>query len=189
MRRRLARLGIDVNKTPDRLTPEEVSRFARLDVDPATITWRRVIDTNDRELWRVVCDSLNPAPCLGLLREIEIGRGPEEKKHGIRTTAFEITGRRRARRRGTRESLCVVASEIMAIFALATSLSDMHTRMQRMVVARSRNVCREMACVRVWSLTQHTRTKGAAVVADDFGCVGALMALVCKIWCLRTLIT
>lgn len=26
----------------------QVRRFARLDIDPASITWRRVIDTNDR---------------------------------------------------------------------------------------------------------------------------------------------
>jgi hypothetical protein len=32
------------------LTPEEISRFVRLDIDPGTITWRRVVDTNDRML-------------------------------------------------------------------------------------------------------------------------------------------
>lgn len=31
-------------------TPEEVVRFARLDIDPATLTWRRVVDCNDRFL-------------------------------------------------------------------------------------------------------------------------------------------
>lgn len=47
MLRRLAKLGI--SKTdPNDLTPEEVSRFVRLDIDPSTITWRRVMDTNDR---------------------------------------------------------------------------------------------------------------------------------------------
>jgi methylenetetrahydrofolate dehydrogenase (NADP+)/methenyltetrahydrofolate cyclohydrolase/formyltetrahydrofolate synthetase len=36
--RRLERLGI--NKTnPDDLTEEEINRFARLDIDPDTITW------------------------------------------------------------------------------------------------------------------------------------------------------
>ncbi|HMD81566.1 MAG TPA: formate--tetrahydrofolate ligase, partial [Anaerolineales bacterium] len=49
MLRRLKKLGI--NKTdPNELTPEERSRFARLDIDPASITWRRVIDINDRFL-------------------------------------------------------------------------------------------------------------------------------------------
>src|ERR1700722_15384524 len=41
MLRRLKKLGI--NKTdPNTLTPEERSRFARLDIDPESITWRRV---------------------------------------------------------------------------------------------------------------------------------------------------
>ena len=43
------KLGI-TKTNPDDLTPEERSRFARLDIDPATITWRRVVDTNDRFL-------------------------------------------------------------------------------------------------------------------------------------------
>ena len=55
------------------LTPEERSRFARLDIDPASITWRRVMDTNDR-----------------FLREIEVGLGPEEKGK-TRRTGFDIT--------------------------------------------------------------------------------------------------
>jgi hypothetical protein len=36
--RRLKRLGID-KTDPDELTEEEMSRFARLDIDPDTITW------------------------------------------------------------------------------------------------------------------------------------------------------
>ncbi|KFY90490.1 hypothetical protein V498_05925 [Pseudogymnoascus sp. VKM F-4517 (FW-2822)] len=47
--RRLKKLGID-KTNPDDLTPEEITRFARLDIDPATITWRRVLDVNDRHL-------------------------------------------------------------------------------------------------------------------------------------------
>lgn len=39
-----------------------VCRFARLDIDPASITWRRVMDINDR-----------------FLRGISVGRGPQEK--------------------------------------------------------------------------------------------------------------
>lgn len=72
MLRRLKKLGID-KTDPNDLTPEERSRFARLDIDPASITWRRVVDTNDR-----------------FLREIEIGHGKEEKGHE-RTTGFDIT--------------------------------------------------------------------------------------------------
>jgi formyltetrahydrofolate synthetase len=47
MLRRLKKLGID-KTDPDALTPEEKGRFARLDIDPDSITWRRVMDTNDR---------------------------------------------------------------------------------------------------------------------------------------------
>jgi formyltetrahydrofolate synthetase len=72
MLRRIKKLGI--NKTdPNELTPEERSRFARLDIDPDSITWRRVIDTNDR-----------------FLRTITIGEGPDEKGFE-RETGFDIT--------------------------------------------------------------------------------------------------
>ncbi len=72
MLRRLKKLGI--NKTdPNELTPEERKRFARLDIDPANITFRRVVDTNDR-----------------FLREITIGLGKEEIGNE-RQTGFDIT--------------------------------------------------------------------------------------------------
>jgi methylenetetrahydrofolate dehydrogenase (NADP+)/methenyltetrahydrofolate cyclohydrolase/formyltetrahydrofolate synthetase len=72
MLRRLKKLGI--GKTdPNELTPEERSRFVRLDIDPDSITWRRVVDTNDRHL-----------------RTITIGQGPDEKGH-TRVTGFDIT--------------------------------------------------------------------------------------------------
>ncbi|XP_069625242.1 monofunctional C1-tetrahydrofolate synthase, mitochondrial [Ranitomeya imitator] len=49
---RLRRIGI--KKTdPGLLTPDEISRFVRLDIDPSTITWQRVVDTNDRFLRRI----------------------------------------------------------------------------------------------------------------------------------------
>ena len=71
MLRRLKKLGIE-KTNPEDLTTEERSRFARLDIDPDQITWRRVVDTNDR-----------------FLREITIGQGPEEK--GMeRRTGFDI---------------------------------------------------------------------------------------------------
>ena len=38
---------------PGSLNKQEVSKFSRLDIDPATITWNRVIDTNDRYLRRI----------------------------------------------------------------------------------------------------------------------------------------
>ena len=72
MLRRLNKLGID-KTDPNELTAEEKSRFVRLDIDPESITWRRVIDTNDR-----------------FLREIEVGLGPEEKGQ-TRRTGFDIS--------------------------------------------------------------------------------------------------
>jgi formyltetrahydrofolate synthetase len=72
MLRRLRKLGI-TQTDPNRLTAGERSRFARLDIDPGTITWRRVIDVSDR-----------------VLRQITVGQGPEEKGR-TRVTGFDIT--------------------------------------------------------------------------------------------------
>lgn len=47
MLRRLKKLGID-KTDPTELTEEEAGKFARLDLDPASVTWRRVMDINDR---------------------------------------------------------------------------------------------------------------------------------------------
>ena len=44
---RLRRLGIDKTE-PSQLSEEEQGRFARLDIDPQTITWKRVTDVNVR---------------------------------------------------------------------------------------------------------------------------------------------
>ena len=64
---------MDITKTnPQDLTNEEKRLFARLDIDPATITWQRVIDTNDR-----------------YLRRITIGQGPQEQGKS-RETGFDI---------------------------------------------------------------------------------------------------
>ncbi|KAI1301008.1 tetrahydrofolate synthase [Mortierella claussenii] len=68
---RLRRLGIQKSK-PEDLTSEEISCFVRLDIDPTTITWQRVMDTNDR-----------------FLRRIEVGRNETEQGHE-RTTGFDI---------------------------------------------------------------------------------------------------
>ena len=47
--KRLKKLGID--KTDgNSLTDEEIEAFALLKIDPSTITWQRVLDTNDRFL-------------------------------------------------------------------------------------------------------------------------------------------
>ena len=58
---RLKKLGID-KKDPSTLTEEEVAKFVRLNIDTSTITWQRVMDTNDR-----------------YLRKITIGQSPTEK--------------------------------------------------------------------------------------------------------------
>jgi formyltetrahydrofolate synthetase len=122
MLRRLRKLAIAVTD-PNGLTPAERSRFARLDIDPASITWRRVIDASDR-----------------VLRQITVGQGPEEK--GLtRITGFDITA----------------ASEIMAILALTTDLTDMRERLGRIVVGTNR--------------------AGDAITADDLGVGGALAVL------------
>ena len=72
MFRRLKKLGI--HKTnPDDLNEDEIHRFARLDIDPDTITWRRVLDVNDRHL-----------------RGITVGQAASEK--GLtRETGFDIS--------------------------------------------------------------------------------------------------
>ncbi|KAF2224092.1 formate--tetrahydrofolate ligase-domain-containing protein [Elsinoe ampelina] len=72
MFRRLKKLGI-TKTDPNELTPEEITRFARLDIDPDTITWRRVLDVNDRHL-----------------RGITVGQAPTEKGQE-RHTAFDIS--------------------------------------------------------------------------------------------------
>lgn len=72
MLRRLKKLEID-KTDPDSLTDEEINRFARLDIDPETITWRRVLDVNDRHL-----------------RQVTIGQAPTEKGHS-RVTGFDIS--------------------------------------------------------------------------------------------------
>lgn len=72
MFRRLKKLGID-KTNPDDLTEDEIRRFARLDIDPATITWRRVLDVNDRHL-----------------RGVTVGVAPTERGQS-RETGFDIS--------------------------------------------------------------------------------------------------
>ncbi|KAJ8355728.1 hypothetical protein SKAU_G00185220 [Synaphobranchus kaupii] len=55
---RLQRLGIGTTD-PAALTPEEVSSFVRLDLDPAKVTWQRVVDTNDRFLRKITVGQAN----------------------------------------------------------------------------------------------------------------------------------
>lgn len=74
-----------------------------LDIDPRRITWRRVVDMNDRAL-----------------RDIVIGLGGATQGV-VREGGFDIT----------------VASEIMAIFCLATDLKDLQKRIGDIIVART----------------------------------------------------
>ena len=129
MRRRLAKLGLGGMTTPDELTADQRRAFVRLDLDPDRITWRRVVDVNDRAL-RVITVGQGPAE-----------RGPTGQAPILRETGFDIA----------------VASEIMAVLALTTSLADMRERLGAMVVGTSRS--------------------GASITADDLGCGGALTVL------------
>ncbi|GMQ00650.1 hypothetical protein CsSME_00047649 [Camellia sinensis var. sinensis] len=74
------------------------------------------------------------------LRKITIGQGPEEKGM-VRETGFDIS----------------VASEIMAVLALTTSLADMRERLGNMVIGNSK--------------------AGEPITADDLGVGGALTVL------------
>jgi len=115
-----------------RQTDEQLAKrgVKRLDIDPDTITWRRVVDVCDRAL-----------------REIQVGFNDDKLKDGSpssvfpRATGFDIT----------------VASEIMAILALATSLEDMRERFGRMVVGLNK--------------------KGEPVNVEQLGVAGAVMVL------------
>jgi len=109
MLKRLQKLGID-KTDPNELTEDEIHRFARLDIDPDSITWymsfslllilrKRVLDVNDR-----------------FLRAITVGQSATEKGFS-RETGFDIA----------------VASECMAVLALANDLNDMRERYSSML--------------------------------------------------------
>jgi formyltetrahydrofolate synthetase len=95
----------------------------QLNINPGTISWRRVIDLNDK--WGVY--------------NIVSGLGGE--KRVPRETGFDIS----------------VASEVMAILALATSLRDLRERLGRIVVAETYD--------------------GKPVTAEDLGAAGAMCVL------------
>jgi formate--tetrahydrofolate ligase len=75
----------------------------KLGIDPRTISWRRVIDLNDK--WGVY--------------NIVSGLGGENRV--VRETGFDIT----------------VASEVMAILALATDLKDLRQRLGRIIFGQT----------------------------------------------------
>ena len=92
-------------------------------LDPLSVTWRRVIDLNDKGLSEIITG---------------LGAHPQAP---LRETGFDLTA----------------ASEVMAILALANSLSDLQERLARIVVGRDQ--------------------EGRAVCAREIGCVGSMTAL------------
>lgn len=95
----------------------------KMNIDPFSITWPRVVDISDRAL-----------------RNIIIGLGGKDQ--GVpRETGFDIC----------------VASEVMAILALATSLKDMRERLGRIIIGSTRD--------------------GKPVSAEDLKCAGAMTVL------------
>ncbi|KAL3774172.1 hypothetical protein HJC23_006822 [Cyclotella cryptica] len=137
MKKRLIKLDIDPNKSPEELTPEERSKFARLDFDKSTITWQRVLDTCDRHL-----------------RKVMVGMGPNETIQPRGTVKGETPRVQHSRETGFD---ITVASEIMAVLALAKDLPDLRSKLGNMVVGYSKS--------------------GAPITADDLGCGGALTVL------------
>jgi formyltetrahydrofolate synthetase len=54
MRKRLEKLGLNAEKPSD-LTEEEQRLMFRLDIDPYSIQWRRVVDVSDASLRNIIC--------------------------------------------------------------------------------------------------------------------------------------
>jgi formyltetrahydrofolate synthetase len=113
LKKRLVKCQIDPDKLPCDLNEEEIAKFARLDIDPTTITWQRVLDTCDRHL-----------------RQVQIGIGPKE------VLKDRITGETIQHSRRTGFDI-TVASEIMAILALCTDLKDMRDKLGNIVIGYS----------------------------------------------------
>ena len=109
----------------DRLSDKALARrgLKRLDIDPYSITWNRVIDVNDRAI-----------------RNVIVGLGTNQDGRP-RQTGFDIT----------------VASEVMAILALAKDLNDLRKRIGRIIIGTSK--------------------KKKPVTAEDLGVAGAMAVL------------
>ena len=96
----------------------------RLDIDPDTVTWKRVVDIND-----------------AAMRFIETGISEKWLDGPRRKTGFDIA----------------VASEIMAVLALADGPEDMRARLGRIVIGMNKS--------------------SKPVTAEDLGVAGAMMVL------------
>ncbi|KAM8846469.1 monofunctional C1-tetrahydrofolate synthase, mitochondrial [Synchiropus picturatus] len=127
-----------------KFSPIQIARLNRLGInkeDPTSLTSDEIssfvrLDLDPSKItWQRVVDTNDR-----FLRKITVGQATTEKGQ-IRETGFDIA----------------VASEIMAILALADSLEDMKTRLARMVVGTSR--------------------AGMPVTAEDLGVSGALAVL------------
>jgi len=120
--RRARKLGITAEK-PSQMNAKERAKVCRLNINPYSITWNRVVDVNDRAA-----------------REVIVGLGG--KLNGYpRQTGFDIS----------------VASEVMAILALASDLKDLRERLGRIVIG--------------------TDKRGKAVTSEDLGVAGAMTVL------------
>lgn len=95
-----------------------------LDIDPATVSWRRCVDMNDRAL-----------------RRVTLNKNPADLQSYERQTSFDI----------------IVASEVMAIFCLATTLEDLKARLSNIQIGLT--------------------TVGKPVLASDLQAEGAMTAL------------
>jgi len=109
----------------DRMSDDQLRQagLKRLNIDPYSITWRRVVDVNDRAL-----------------RNVVVGLG-ERTDGRPRQTGFDIS----------------VASEVMAILALADGPADMRTRLGRIIIGHDK--------------------RGKPVTAEELGVAGAMTVL------------
>jgi formate--tetrahydrofolate ligase len=86
------------------LIDNHIQRGNALDIDVRRVTWRRVLDVNDRAL-----------------RDVVVGLGGPDNGYP-RESGFDI----------------VVASEVMAVFCLATDVADLRERLGAIIVAYTR---------------------------------------------------
>lgn len=109
----------------DELSDKQLAKqgLKRLNIDPYSITWNRVVDVNDRAIRRII-----------------LGLGTKDDGRP-RQSGYDIT----------------VASEVMAILALATSLKDLRQRLGRIVIGTSKS--------------------GEPITAEDLGVAGAMTVL------------